>query len=469
MTDDDSVNESQTMVKLRKLYDSMVQKTATLVAPDSLVHVPEDLPYTKREWSHTVNRSHNKNEALKQSLKRLRPGDIILTKTPGMFYRAARTAANSTYDHCVVVANQAGMVIHVGPPKVRMIRVERIVKPEWCPCVFRSRLSPKQKKKFVQLLERNTGKRYAAFAAYKTLATLSVEHITGITLSSSGGSSEKKSLNKKRSMMGQSHIVCTDTILTALCRVSKAFTNAVHSCEPPLDCVRHQRGAASLEDVLRLHRYRPDLLIRIPLVQSLFPDGAFLQPPTTTSTIKVLNQLGRTVYGHANSLTSMMNDQLEEQLRKPKMQVATDALVKAGVVTRKKKKQNKMPVMVARDPVMHEISGVVTTASTRPVTYGDDAAVEMNDNTKSYQQLTEDSDGGSGDNSTEETELIIHWGKMQAVLATTAGVFVWTKRKKIMNRIMMTALLLYAARFGVLKMKNTLANDKDKKQLRSRL
>ena len=47
----------------------------------------------------------------------------------------------------------------------------------------------------------------------------------------------------------------TDTILSALCRTSKAFTLSVANCEPPLDCVRRPSMALPLSRTLFVSIY----------------------------------------------------------------------------------------------------------------------------------------------------------------------------------------------------------------------
>ena len=505
-----------TTTKLTQLFDTFVQNTAKLVAPDSLVLAPADVPYTDKEWHHNVTRSHNREEALKQSLKRLRPGDIILTRTPGFFYGAARTTARSTYDHCVVVARQAGMVIHVGPPTVRLLRVERIMTPQRHPIVFRCRLNAKQNHRFVHVLEQNLGKRYGAFAAYKTLATLSMEHLTGLRMkvgqqqrnknrdTRTKGTGSKKFTQlpntKKNQHSGfQTHIVCTDTIFSALCQVSKAFTNAIQTCEPMLDCVRLKQGhVASLEDVLRLHHCRPDLLVRIPLVTSLFPNESLLpstRPTFATSSassitsataaatrvvsaVKQLNSVRQEIVGRASVWAALLNYQLEEQLKKPQLLKVTQALSKAGVVRVVEQNSargsasgsasgNAHARGVVRDVAMHE-----TIAPSLQV--GDDSAMEiLNANGPEWnthhhheqQQGGGDDDDDDEEMQTEITNVKVRWGKMQAVLAATVGAVAWTRRRKIMHQMMAIMLFLLVVRYGYEKIKQEFMN----KELRSRL
>ena len=477
--DNRTMNEEDESI-LNKLYDTVVTKAAKLVVPDSLVHVPADIPFTEKEWSHQVNRSHNKADALKQSLKRLRPGDIVLTRTPGMFYNAARASANSKYDHCVVVAHN-GMVYHVGPPTVRRLHMERIITPQRYPCVFRSRLKPKQIHRFLYLLERNLGKRYDTLAAYKTLATLSIEHMTGASF----GRSKRKEFNARNV---NDHMVCTDTILSALCKVSKAFTVAIATCEPTLDCVRFENGAASLEDVLRLHRHRPDLLVRIPLVTSLFPNDP--PPLSLTPSASTMAVTMKDMFTRAKLLASVMNQKLEETLEKPELLKVTDTLSRIGLIHVETKEAvvEKSNAVVEKNQIVignrngngklnGKINGrkngkskntnknsqlhsapVSSSETSANLSVGRDDVIDEFEYTGSYGDdgYVYDNDGGVGGiggAKNKETNVTVKWKKMQGALLTGVGVLAWTQKRKIMNKIFRATLLLLVARYGIVEAK----------------
>ena len=467
--------DDKTPPLLTQLFDNVLSKAAKLVAPDSLVHVPADEPYTEKEWSHNVNRSHNIEEALKKSLKRLRPGDIILTHTPGVFYDAARATANSTYDHCVVVAHN-GMVYHVGPPTVRCLRMERFVTPQRYPRVFRTRLKPKQIRRFLMLLERNLGKRYDTFAAYKTLATLSFEHITGATLSQSQKNNHQPGQHQHHNSNTNTHMVCTDTILSALCKVSKAFTLAIASCEPTLDCVRFQDGAASLKDILRLHRHRPDLLVRIPLMTSLFPNEP--PPPSLTSTIpttmtvKNLMGAGQGVYMRAKIWAAILNNKLEETLGKPEMLKMTNVLERAGLVVVDKEETAESAVgshvigsnritAVGGETNSHGrtaqyipvVRDLVSSSETSASGKGRDDVIDDLDNSRYLPRKTDHERDRQYNEASEERDVTIRWKKMQGALVGAMAVLAWSKRRRVMYNIFRTTVLLLVVRYGVLKMR----------------
>ena len=69
-------------------------------------------------------------------------------------------------------------------------------------------------------------------------------------------------------------------------------------------------GNASLEDVLRLHRHRPDLLVRIPLVTSLFPNDP--PPLSLTPSASTMAVTMKDMFTRAKLLASVMNQKLEE-------------------------------------------------------------------------------------------------------------------------------------------------------------
>ena len=169
--------------------------------------------------------------------------------------------------------------------------------------MLRPRLNAKQQRRFVTLLLRHLGKRYDTAAAYMTMARLGVERATGFALGQRGASAS----------LIQNRMICTDTTLSALCSVSRAFRNSILHCTPPLDCVRFRNGSASLEDVLRLHRYRPGLLVRIPLPLQLFSNTP---PPVARLSLQgALSAAGRLTGSAAQALGKAGARAVETALR----------------------------------------------------------------------------------------------------------------------------------------------------------
>ena len=115
-------------------------------------------------------------------------------------------------------------------------------------------------------------------------------------------------------------------------RDSKAFRKIITACVPPLDCVRFENRSASLEDFLRLHQYRPDLLVRIPLPLQLFSNAP---PPRVTGLLTVggaLTTAGRISGSAALALGQAGAMAFESALRQRTAAPLANALSKLGLV-----------------------------------------------------------------------------------------------------------------------------------------
>jgi hypothetical protein len=73
------------------LPESLVQGIAKLFAPQSLAAINEDYLLNSPD----VLKELNKN------VRKVQPGDIIFTSTPGPFFWGIRSLASSRYDHIV--------------------------------------------------------------------------------------------------------------------------------------------------------------------------------------------------------------------------------------------------------------------------------------------------------------------------------------------------------------------------------
>ena len=96
------------------LLDVLWTGVAGVVAPDSLILAYDKLPEANAADVSSASRA----------MSQVRPGDIILVTTPGMLYTFVRRATNNPYDHAAVVV-APDRVVHIGPPRVRMLRLER--------------------------------------------------------------------------------------------------------------------------------------------------------------------------------------------------------------------------------------------------------------------------------------------------------------------------------------------------------
>ena len=63
-------------------------------------------------------------------------GDIILTSTPGLAMQIGRSFTGQDHDHITVVV-KSEQVLHIGPPKVRLLPLHRVMEPRREPRVLR--------------------------------------------------------------------------------------------------------------------------------------------------------------------------------------------------------------------------------------------------------------------------------------------------------------------------------------------
>jgi hypothetical protein len=175
-----------------------------------------------------------------------RPGDLILVKSPGAPYRLARRLSGNPYDHVAVVASD-GRTINIDKPSARLLPVERLLRPALEPRVLRPRFASDQERAgFVASIEALVG------APYDVRRTLSlIERMV-----------ERAVLRRARRLpepdRGQRGWICTDAVLLGLERHMTGFT-AIRAL--PLDWVA--LGSGTTNDLLAIHRARPDLLAEI--------------------------------------------------------------------------------------------------------------------------------------------------------------------------------------------------------------
>lgn len=434
------------------VYDTAVSRAAKLVSPDSLVHVPADQARSKEQWQANLNNPWSDAAALGRAVRMLRAGDIILTCTPGAFYSAARASAGSLYDHVVVVA-QNGMTIHVGPPTVRLLRVERILDPKRSPLVLRPRLNRKQRKRFVALMKRYVDRRYDTVAAYGAILRLGVERATGYAQGQLLGvvRAEDDSLIPDR-------VICTDTTMSSLCAVSKAFRSSISRCKPPLDCVRFRGGSASLEDFLRLHRFRPDLLVRIPLPLELFSNS----PPKQSGSAMlkgVLSAAGRVSGNAAIAIGSAARTTVENALQQPAAAPMARALASIGLV-----KLDPVPSMaLVRDPVSNRSLAVPSrTVAKDSNQLGErlqdfvvmvENGVKKLSGMKGVRTWSQNGGYGRGDGG---GKVEVRWSRVGTAFAMACSVLLWTKRRRILVPIFRFGLLLLIAKMTLKRKQRTI-------------
>lgn len=279
---------------MNPLLHGLWQTLVGIVAPESLA------------VEKTREKARENFDSLAERRNALQPGDLIIVRTPGTFYKFFRGLAGHKFDHLAIVLND-GMFLHVGPPTVRLLPVELLLDPTRSPVVYRPRLNSKETQELIQSLYQLVGVKYdtvrvysfiarLAFSKYLRLGSPVASSVEGqessknvsrmskilqqfrnrlpssLTSSSSSSSSSKNSNNTP--FAGQ-QFICTDAILDRLAQVSSEFRNAVQKSKL-FDFSTYRSW--SINDVVKLEQYFPRLLARVhlPPVNSL---NQGTQPP----------------------------------------------------------------------------------------------------------------------------------------------------------------------------------------------
>lgn len=84
--------------------------------------------------------------------KRIQPGDIVLTKTSSNFYGVVRKLMDSEYDHVSVFLDSAS-VLHISPPRVRIIPSNIFLMRKMEPLIIRPQLKEGELEAFIAKLK----------------------------------------------------------------------------------------------------------------------------------------------------------------------------------------------------------------------------------------------------------------------------------------------------------------------------
>lgn len=174
------------------------------------------------------------------------PGDLILVKSEGRLFDLGRRLTGNAYDHVAVVSSD-GRTINIDKPGARLLPLERLLRPSLCPLVLRPRFGGEDERaRFVAEIERLVS------APYDVRRTLwLVERIF-----------ERRIVGQARPLpllgWDRDRWICTDAVLLGLERRARAFASLR---EMPLDWVA--LGSGTTNDLLEIHRRRPDLLSEV--------------------------------------------------------------------------------------------------------------------------------------------------------------------------------------------------------------
>jgi hypothetical protein len=184
-------------------------------------------------------RSYGGDWRLKERARALRPADLILVRTPGAFYSLFRAVSAHEYDHLAVVLEH-GLVLHVGPPNLRLLPVELLLDPRRRPMVLRPKLADAEVQHFLQSLLKLIGERYNTLRVYSFIFRLGAFKHLGIKLA----------LPNARQLLGTMHeiFICTDAIIYRLLESSAAWRDRLQGGALPKDY--RTLGSWSINDLL---------------------------------------------------------------------------------------------------------------------------------------------------------------------------------------------------------------------------
>lgn len=227
------------------VFNHLVESVTRIVAPDSLL---------------VERRVYGLDWRLRERVEAVRPGDIILVRTGGAFYKFFRSVAGHSFDHMAVVLEH-GLVLHVGPPDIRLLPASLLLCPGKEPLVLRPRLRADEREALVESLLSLVGERYHTARVYTLIAGLWARKVSGLKVPlpwSRGGSAEHRET-----------LICTDAILERLLRHGSEIRERLAAEGLPPDVAA--LGSWSINDVLDISARFPDLLRPLALPDAASP------------------------------------------------------------------------------------------------------------------------------------------------------------------------------------------------------
>jgi hypothetical protein len=178
-----------------------------------------------------------------ERIKRLKPGDLLLVKTPGVIYRLGRKITKNIYDHiAVVLYNNETLNIVVPETVIRPTslfsksnRIPLILRPKW--------VNVEQKKKFIYEMEKF---RNIQYNSKKTIIGVFINMI----YSRLGIKIKIKKLDRTAKRW-----ICTEAILLCLMEAFPEFSTI-----NTLKLDYNEIGFATTNDFLRITEKFPELL-----------------------------------------------------------------------------------------------------------------------------------------------------------------------------------------------------------------
>ena len=182
----------------------------------------------------------------------LLPGDIVLIRTPGVFYKQFRAATNQPYDHAVCVT-APGRCVHISSPVVRELGLVRFLLPRRNPLIVRVRMTSEERGVMAEALCRLVGQAYDLSAVRTAIIKLVTQDVRVHRLA------EKCAHCKQRIRPSTtSSLLCTTAIMDAVYQIPR-FATVIDSEKANLAYKSPNFKEATMTDFLHLANQFPQL------------------------------------------------------------------------------------------------------------------------------------------------------------------------------------------------------------------
>ena len=215
----------------------------------------------------------------------LRPCDLVLVRTPGRLYSLMRRASHQPFDHLAVVMAD-GRVLHVGPPRIRLLPAELFLQPWRQPQVLRPTLSDAEAAAFLSSLSSLIGQPYDTTRVLQLIAQLATKQHRQQQRPPPTAATQRPTLSDEQPppllsapcpapallsvTSPSSSLICTDAILHRLLSASAAFRLLLgEEANAGLSLDVLQLGSWSIHDLhILAQRQRPFLRnVQLPPLQ----------------------------------------------------------------------------------------------------------------------------------------------------------------------------------------------------------
>ena len=241
------------------------------------------------QFPHHTHRQPHGGQAGKISVHQdglLLPGDVVLVSTPGAALDLYREATGTVFDHVGMVV-APGVVLHVGPPRIRLLPTSTVLRGRKAVAVLRPTSHDVDASQHAARVSAMTssvvglvGEKYAGMRAVGLVARLITQHAVGhpglppLPSVAPGGAAELTAPAPRR-VLGLGRWLCSDVVLAALGTHFPPFRRAWQA--HARDLRMREVGVSVPDDLWTLHKACPGLFHDVPL-----PPRPPPPPPTTT-------------------------------------------------------------------------------------------------------------------------------------------------------------------------------------------